>query len=97
MLLHCKSDAIKECKFGVIQLKDELIIDGNKIKSAMLSLLPTKAKQIELEVMSEISSEIVENPYFSEIIKTGSIHDIKIEIEKKLTYFYKNKVKATIN
>ena len=32
----------------------------------------------------------------TEIIKTGSIHDIKREIEKKLTYFYKNKVKSTI-
>lgn len=96
MLLHCKSDVIKECKFGVIQLKDELLIDGKKIKSAMLSLLPENAKQIELEVMSEISCELIENLYFSEIIKTGSIHDIKREIEKKLTYFYKNKVKSTI-
>ena len=67
-----------------------------KIKSAMLSLLPENAKQIELEVMSEISCELIENLYFSEIIKTGSIHDIKREIEKKLTYFYKNKVKSTI-
>lgn len=96
MLLHCKSESIKECKFGVIQLKDELIVDGNKIKAAMISLLPSKAKQIELEIMSEISGEIVDNLYFSEIIKTGSIHDIKRKIEKKLTYFYKNKVKSII-
>ena len=61
-----------------------------------MNLLPENAKQIELEVMSEISCELIENLYFSEIIKTGSIHYIKREIEKKLTYFYKNKVKATI-
>ena len=61
-----------------------------------MNLLPENAKQIELEVMSEISCELIENLYFSEIIKTRSIHDIKRKIEKKLTYFYKNKVKATI-
>ena len=56
-----------------------------------MNLLPENAKQIELEVMSEISCELIENLYFSEIIKTRSIHDIKREIEKNLLIFIKIK------
>lgn len=96
MLLHCKNQFVNRCKFGVIQLSQQLQFEGKKIHGAIVSLLPSNSSGIELNIMSEISGEIIENPNFTEAVKTKDINDIQREVEKKLTYYYKNKVKSII-
>ncbi|MCQ2969088.1 MAG: PRD domain-containing protein, partial [Clostridium sp.] len=96
MLLHCKTESVKECRFGVVQLNQELQVEEKRIKAAMVSLIPLNAEKIELDIISEISGEVIENSDFTQAVKVKDIDDIKKEVEKKLTYFYKKKVKLII-
>ena len=60
MLLHCKDKKITSCKFGVIRLNEKLIEDGKEINFAIISLIPEKNTQTQINIMSHINGEIIE-------------------------------------
>ena len=96
MFLHCRTAAVNECKLGVIQLKMPLIIDEKHIEAAIVSLVPNTSTEAELEIMSHISSEVLEDRDFREHIKKEDIESIEGLLESKLKTLYRQQIMKTL-
>lgn len=94
MLLHCKDENITSCKFGVVRLKEKLIENNKEIDFAIVSLIPEKNTQTQINIMSYINGEIIEKESFRESIKKSSEEELTNIIEKVLGDLYRKELKS---
>ena len=88
MLLHCKDENITSCKFGVVRLKEKLIENNKEIDFAIVSLIPEKNTQTQINIMSYIKES------FRESIKKSSEEELTNIIEKVLGDLYRKELKS---
>ncbi len=93
MLLHCKDKKITSCKFGVIRLNEKLIEDGKEINFAIISLIPEKNTQTQINIMSHINGEIIERESLRNSIMKISEEELTSIIEKILGDLYRKELK----
>ena len=96
MLLHCKDKKITSCKFGVIRLNEKLIEDGKEINFAIISLIPEKNTQTQINIMSHINGEIIERESLRNSIMKISEEELTSIIEKILGDLYRKELKRVI-
>lgn len=96
MLLHCKDKKITSCKFGVIRLNEKLIEDGKEINFAIISLIPEKNTQTQINIMSHINGEIIERESLRNSIMKSSEEELTSIIEKILGDLYRKELKSVM-
>ena len=96
MLLHCKDKKITSCKFGVIRLNEKLIEDGKEINFAIISLIPEKNTQTQINIMSHINGEIIERESLRNSIMKISEEELNSIIEKILGDLYRKELKRVM-
>ena len=96
MLLHCKDKKITSCKFGVIRLNEKLIEDGKEINFAIISLIPEKNTQTQINIMSHINGEIIERESLRNSIMKISEEELTSSIEKILGDLYRKELKRVM-
>ena len=96
MFLHCRTEVVSTCKFGVIQLKESLITDEKNIEAALVSLVPDNSIEADLEIMSYISGEVLEDRNFRDCIKRENVESIESLLESKLKTLYRQKLMKTL-
>ena len=96
MLLHCKDKKITSCKFGVIRLNEKLIEDGKQINFAIISLIPEKNTQTQINIMSHINGEIIERESLRNSIMKISEEELTSIIEKILGDLYRKELKRVM-
>lgn len=96
MLLHCKDKKITSCKFGVIRLNEKLIEDGKEINFAIISLIPEKNTQTQINIMSHINGEIIERESLRNYIMKISEEELTSIIEKILGDLYRKELKRVM-
>lgn len=96
MLLHCKDKKITSCKFGVIRLNEKLIEDGKEINFAIISLIPEKNTQTQINIMSHINGEIIERESLRNSIMKISEEELTSIIEKILGDLYRKELKRVM-
>ena len=96
MLLHCKDKKITSCKFGVIRLNEKLIEDGKEINFAIISLIPEKNTQTQINIMSHINGEIIERESLRNSVMKISEEELTSIIEKILGDLYRKELKRVM-
>lgn len=92
-LLHCSCESMNEIKLAVIRLKNKLIIDSEETSQyGVLMLIPSGAKNYLRQILSEISSNLIEDEELVEIIKNSSEEDAKKRLENIVLNFYTKKL-----
>jgi mannitol operon transcriptional antiterminator len=91
ILLHCRSEVIKEIKIGVIRLKNKISSQDQyeeEIDTALVMLVPVEVKETYIEVTSEISRALIEVPEFVLSLKDGTKDQVYSQINRILGDFY---------
>ena len=91
ILLHCRSEVIKEPQIGVIRLKNKISSEDEyeeDINIALIMLVPLEIKQTFIEVTSEISKALVEVPEFVLSLKEGNKEQIYSQVNRIFGDFY---------
>ena len=98
ILLHCKSAAIKEAAFGILQLGEGFKYpdDGEIVRTAIVLLAPIDADEFTLETIGHIASVLLDRWGFIEILHEGDGAEIQQEVLKIFEDFYKAKYKELI-
>lgn len=94
-LFHARSDHVEKPVFIINDLTDSYTVnamDGKTIemKRILLMLGPTKMSEEEAEVLSSISSMIIENELSMTTFETGSEQEISNHISNKMIIYYQN-------
>ena len=91
ILLHCRSEVIKQPRIGVIRLKNKISSEDEyeeEIDIALIMLVPLDVKQSYIEVTSEISRALIEVPEFVLALKDGSKEQVHSQINRIFGDFY---------
>lgn len=91
ILLHCRSEVIKETKIGVIRLQNKIFSEDEyeeAIDIAVVMLVPNEAKETYIEVVSELSRALIEVPEFVLSLKDGTKEQVYSQINRILGDFY---------
>lgn len=91
ILMHCRSEVVKQPRIGVIRLKNKIYSvdeEGEDIDTALVMLAPLEIKQTYIEVISEISKALVEVPEFVLSLKDGSKDQIYAQVNRIFGDFY---------
>ncbi len=98
ILLHCKSAAIKEASFGILQLGAGFTYpaDGEVVRTAIVLLAPPDADEFTLETIGHIASVLLDRWGFIEILHEGDGNEIRREMLGIFEDFYKAKFKELI-
>ena len=72
----------------------ELIENNKEIDFAIVSLIPEKNTQTQINIMSYINGEIIEKESFRESIKKSSEEELTNIIEKVLGDLYRKELKS---
>ncbi|WP_248929564.1 BglG family transcription antiterminator [Paenibacillus hamazuiensis] len=92
-LFHIRSEKVKAPSFTLFRLKEDLQIHDKGptgVRQLLLMLGPKELSKESLEVLSEISSFLI-NPEMIELLKTGSQAEIKQFLSEELAVFVGNK------
>ncbi|WP_341875929.1 BglG family transcription antiterminator [Defluviitalea saccharophila] len=96
MLLHCRSDAVDSLYFWIIRPNNNFYIkdlDGNNKPVSIISVMlaPKKIEKEGLEILSEITKELMENSGFTYLIRERAEKEIYNELSEILERFYLQK------
>lgn len=96
MLLHTRTTVIDTLHFMVVRGKDKIPIYNNKnilvhLDVIVVMVAPISIKSVELEVLSEISRNIITSG-FADLLKTGTKEDIYYELSTIMDQFLQSKV-----
>jgi mannitol operon transcriptional antiterminator len=92
-LFHIRSEKVKLPSITLYHLQQDLVLDHLApfgVRQVLLMLGPQELSKESLEVLSEISSYLL-NPTMIELLKTGSQSDIKKFLSQELEAFLENK------
>ena len=97
MLLHCRTRTVKELHFMVFRLQKPFYLQGTdggmkKVQAVTLMLAPYNSEKIGLQLLSEITKELIENDHFSSSIIEGTAEDIYNGLSFVLGQFYQQKM-----
>lgn len=71
LLLHCKTSAVKDCRLGYLQAQPPVYEPGRIVLGALVLLAPEEENGIPVEVMQNVSAQLVETPQLMEALRTG--------------------------
>lgn len=84
LLLHCKTNAVSDCRFGYLQAQPPVYEAGKMIMGAFVLLAPDTDDPIPVEVMRMVSAQLIEEPELIERLRTGQ-RDAAVQLlEEKL-------------
>ena len=62
LLLHCRTKAVSDCRFGYLQAQPPVYEAGKMIMGAFVLLAPDTGDPIPVEVMRMVSAQLIEEP-----------------------------------
>ena len=62
LLLHCRTKAVLDCRFGYLQAQPPVYKAGKMIMGALVLLAPDTGDPIPVEVMRMVSAQLIEEP-----------------------------------
>ena len=71
LLLHCRTAAVSECRFGYLQAQPPVHEAGKMIMGALVLLAPDTEDPVPVEVMRMVSAQLIEQPELIERLRTG--------------------------
>ena len=71
LLLHCRTKAVSDCRFGYLQAQPPVYEAGKMIMGAFVLLAPDTDDPIPVEVMRMVSAQLIEEPELIERLRTG--------------------------
>lgn len=84
LLLHCRTTAVSDCRFGYLQAQPPVYEAGKMIMGALVLLAPDTGDPIPVEVMRMLSAQLIEEPELIERLRTGQ-RDAAVQLlEEKL-------------
>ncbi len=84
LLLHCRTKAVSDCRFGYLQAQPPVYEAGKMIMGAFVLLAPDTDDPIPVEVMRMVSAQLIEEPELIERLRTGQ-RDAAVQLlEEKL-------------
>ena len=84
LLLHCRTKAVSDCRFGYLQAQPPVYESGKLIMGAFVLLAPDTGDPIPVEVMRMVSAQLIEEPEVIERLRTGQ-RDAAVQLlEEKL-------------
>lgn len=84
LLLHCRTKAVSDCRFGYLQAQPPVHEAGKMIMGAFVLLAPDTGDPIPVEVMRMVSAQLIEEPELIERLRTGQ-RDAAVQLlEEKL-------------
>lgn len=97
ILLHCRTEVVKELYFGVVRLSRDLECLNGKdeiehIKLGIIMLAPEECSKRHLEVIGYVSKALIERVDFLKYLKSGDKEEAFNELNDILKEFYKQKV-----
>ena len=91
ILIHARTCGVDNLKLGIVKLKESLRKKDEDIKIAMIMLAPLKVDSKELEIISEISKNLVTNEDFIEVLLKDDEKLILYYVKDILNKFLKEK------
>ncbi|SKC40959.1 BglG family transcription antiterminator [Maledivibacter halophilus] len=98
MLLHCRTNGVNSLKFGVVRLFEEKPIfcksgrGEEEILTVLVMMYSSSKNKGHLEVISEISRNLIDEPKFVDILAKGTKKEIFISIKSILNSFLDLKI-----
>ena len=85
ILLHVKSEAVHQLTYQIWRPIKPLSHDtGEKIRAAVVMLMPLSAGEAHLEVMSQLSKAMIEDDTFTRLIKVGTEALLTVKVKEIL-------------
>lgn len=91
-LLHCRTKAVRHCRFGFLLLKETFATENGTVRGAILLLAPQSEWNECIEVISRISVLLAEEPDFLAALLRGDRDTSRRLMEKALVRFFQNKL-----
>ncbi|MFT9495427.1 BglG family transcription antiterminator [Anaerosolibacter sp.] len=98
MLLHCRTRAMDRLRVGVLRLKDEkpvYCLNGNheqeQVRTCLVMITPINKSKRHLEVISQISRSLIDEPVLTDVLSNGSQEEVFNELNKILSKFLNEK------
>lgn len=92
-LLHCKTSGVKKLHFGAVRINEELYSlntenDNEQIKLAIIMIAPEHCHKQHIEIMSLLSSKLMEEPDFLVSLQEGLEKEVYKKLNNYLEEFY---------
>lgn len=71
LLLHCRTSAVKDCRLGYLQAQPPVYEPGRIVLGALVLLAPDDGNGVPVEVMQNVSGQLIETPQLMEALRTG--------------------------
>jgi len=71
LLLHCRTSAVKDCRLGYLQAQPPVYEPGRIVLGALVLLAPEDGNGVPVEVMQNVSGQLIETPRLMEALRTG--------------------------
>jgi mannitol operon transcriptional antiterminator len=94
-MVHAKSSGVEELLVSLFRLNHPVEWGGQQVCAFLLLAAPIDAPREHIEMISEISSNLIEE-LFLNILINGTEQEVKKQLEKLLSEAYLSKVKALL-
>ena len=71
LLLHCRTSAVKDCCLGYLQAQPPVYEPGRIVLGALVLLAPDDGNGVPVEVMQNVSGQLIETPRLMEALLTS--------------------------
>lgn len=71
LLLHCRTSAVKDCRLGYLQAQPPVYEPGRIVLGALVLLAPDDGNSVPVEVMQNVSGQLIETPRLMEALLTS--------------------------
>ena len=71
LLLHCRTSAVKDCCLGYLQAQPPVYEPGRIVLGALVLLAPDDGNGVPVEVMQNVSGQLIETPRLMEALRTS--------------------------
>ena len=91
LLLHCKTNAVSDCRFGYLQAQPPVYEAGKMIMGALVLLAPDTGDPAPVDVMRSVSAQLIEAPELMELLRTGQKEAAARLLEERLDLLFPGK------
>ena len=71
LLLHCRTSAVNDCRLGYLQAQPPVYEPGRIVLGALVLLAPDDGNGVPVEVMQNVSGQLIETPRLMEALRTS--------------------------
>ena len=98
VLLHCRTQHVKESAFGILQLGNGFVYPsgGETVRTAIVMLAPVDSSECTIDTIGHAASVLLDRWGFIEILHEGNEREIFDELVKIFEEFYKSKYNELI-